>query len=61
METVTLNQLRINPELIGILQARARRARAQAIHNAVLQLATAIRDRLARRGSLHLPFRAHWG
>jgi hypothetical protein len=68
METVTLNELRINPELIGILHVRARRARAQAIHNGVLQLATAIGDWLVGRGPLRLPrsaprqpLRAHWG
>lgn len=60
METPTLEQLR-NPDLVGILHARARRARAQALHNGVLRLAAAIRNRFARRSAIRLPFGARWG
>lgn len=61
MEPLTPQQLQINPDLIGILHARARRARAQALHNGVLRLAAMIRDRLAGRRPTRLPFGIHWG
>lgn len=61
MEPLSVNDLRLSPDLVAILHARARRARAQAIHNGVLQLVAAIRDRFAGRGSLRLPFGVHWG
>lgn len=61
MEPLTVNDLRLSPDLVAILHARARRARAQAIHDGVLQLAAAIRERLAGRASIRLPFGVHWG
>jgi hypothetical protein len=61
MEPLSPVDLRLDPNLVGILQARARRARAQALHNGVLRLAAAIRDRFAGRNATRLPLRAHWG
>lgn len=61
MAALNCNDLRLNPDLVGILHARARRARAQAIHNGVLRLAAALRDRFSSRGAIRLPFGTHWG
>jgi hypothetical protein len=61
MAPLTYQQLQAHPELVDILHTRARRARAQALHDGVLWLAAAIKQRLSGRGSPRLPFRAHWG
>ena len=46
MKTVTLEAIRINPELLGILEARARRARAQAVGNLIVRLIQRLTPRL---------------
>ena len=50
---------RLNPETAGLLQARARRARAQAIHNLVVRFLQWLADRVGSKGG-H-PFSVRWG
>ena len=45
--TPTLEELRIHPEILEVMIARARRARSQAIGNAFLTLLAGIRNRLS--------------
>jgi hypothetical protein len=61
METLDLNAYRLNPDLAGILHLRARRARAQAVHNGMLGLLRAIKQRVAAHGVPRLPLAARWG
>ena len=56
MENITIKSVRINPEILGVLEARARRARAQAVHSLIARLF----ERLTPRGSGH-PFGIRWG
>ena len=49
-------EVRINPEVVAVLQARARRARAQAVHNVVIRLVQKLTPRL----DLKL-WGTHWG
>ncbi len=49
MEKLTLETLRIHPEALAVLQARARRARAEAVHALVVRLIDALAPRLAVR------------
>lgn len=46
MKTPTVEAIRINPELLGVLQARARRARAEAVNNLVVRLVQRLTPRL---------------
>ena len=46
MKTVTLEAIRINPELLAVLEARARRARAQAVGNLIARLIHRLTPRL---------------
>jgi hypothetical protein len=48
--------IRIDPEVVAVLQARARRARSEAVHNLILSLI----DRLTPRPAFR-PWGAHWG
>lgn len=53
MKTVpTLEELRINPELLGVMIARARRARSQAVGNAFVALLAGARKRLSPKPGL---------
>ena len=56
MKTITIQSVRIHPEILGVLEARARRARAQAVHSLIARLF----ERLTPRGSGH-PFGTRWG
>ena len=56
MKTLTLEAIRINPDLLGALEARARRARAEAVNNLFVRLL----QRLTPRADLR-PWGAHWG
>ena len=56
MKTITIQSVRINPEILGVLEARARRARAQTVHSLIVRLI----ERLTPRGSGH-PFGTRWG
>ena len=47
--TPTLDELQANPEILGVMIARARRARSQAIGNAFLGLFAGARKRLMPR------------
>jgi hypothetical protein len=50
--TPTLEELRLDPEILGVMIARARRARSQAIGNAFLALLTGARKRLSPKPGL---------
>lgn len=52
MTTPTLEQIRVNPEVLGVLQARARRARAEAMGNLIVALIEGLRQRLERKPGL---------
>ncbi len=56
MKTPTIEALRVNPELLGVLQARARRARAEAVHSLIVRLVLRLAPRLEPRG-----WGVHWG
>lgn len=56
MKTVTIEAIRINPDLLGVLQARARRARAEAVHSLLARLIHRFTPRVDLR-----PWGAHWG
>ena len=56
MKTITIQSVRINPEILGVLEARARRARAQAVHSLVVRLI----EWLTPRGGGH-PSGFRWG
>ena len=49
MTTPTLEEIRINPEVLGVLQARARRARAEAMGNLIVALFEGLRRRVAAK------------
>ena len=54
MKPVTIEAIRIDPEILGVLQARARRARAQAVHNRIVRLIHWLKPRIpARRWGIH--------
>lgn len=52
MTTPTIEEIRINPEVLGLLEARARRARAEAIGNLIVALFEGLRQRLAHKPGL---------
>lgn len=52
MTTPTIEEIRINPEALGVLQARARRARAEAMGNLIVALIEGIRQRFALKPGL---------
>lgn len=52
MTTPTLEQIRINPEVLGVLQARARRARAEAMGNLIVALIEGLHRRIAAKPGL---------
>ena len=46
MKTVTIEAIRIDPDLLGVLEARARRARAEAVGNLIVRLIHRLAARL---------------
>lgn len=46
MKKLTLESIRIDPETLAVLQARARRARAEAVHALIVRLIDALTPRL---------------
>ncbi len=52
MMTPTLEDIRVNPEVLGVLQARARRARAEAMGNLIVSLIEGLRQRFAAKPGL---------
>lgn len=52
MTTPTLEEIRINPEVLGVLEARARRARAEAMGNLIVALIEGLRQRLTPKPGL---------
>jgi hypothetical protein len=52
MTTPTLEDIRINPEVLGVLEARARRARAEAVGNLIVALIEGLRQRLEHKPGL---------
>lgn len=52
MTTPTLEEIRVNPEVLGVLEARARRARAEAVGNLILALIGTLRQRLEHKPGL---------
>jgi len=49
MNPLTLEALRVDPELGAVMAARARRARAQVVHSPILRLIARTRDAARRR------------
>ena len=56
MKPITIENLRVNPEMLAVLHARAHRARAQAVGNLVVKLIHKLTPRIDLR-----PWGAHWG
>ncbi|HEX2651721.1 MAG TPA: hypothetical protein VHN19_17465 [Burkholderiales bacterium] len=56
MKANTSQPIRIDPEVVAVLQARARRARSQAMHNLIGQLIHKLTPRLSLRR-----LGEHWG
>lgn len=56
MKANTSQPVRIDPEVVAILQARARRARSQAMHSLIVQLIHKLTPRLSLRR-----LGEHWG
>lgn len=52
MTTPTLEDIRVNPEVLGVLEARARRARAEAVGNLIVALIGNLRRRLEHKPGL---------
>ncbi len=52
MTTPTIEEIRVNPEVLGVLEARARRARAEAIGNLIVALIEGLRQRLEHKPGL---------
>lgn len=52
MTTPTIEEIRVNPEVLGLLEARARRARAEAIGNLIVALIEDLRQRLEHKPGL---------
>ncbi len=52
MTTPTLNDIRLNPVLLGVLESRARHARSEAVNNLIVALIEDIRLRLAHKPGL---------
>jgi hypothetical protein len=52
MKTPTLEELRVNPEILGLMIARAHRARSQAVGNAFVALLSGIKKRLTPKAGL---------
>lgn len=48
----SLDDIRINPDLMHVLEVRARRARSQAMGNLIVALIEGIRQRLAHKPGL---------
>jgi hypothetical protein len=60
MEPLSTNELRIHPEMLHVLHARARRARAEAMYNVFARLLARISKR--EPGKQGGAFgRLHWG
>ena len=59
MKTVTSKGFRLNPDTVGILQARARRARSQAMHNLAVRFISWLAARF--NGDARHPFGIRWG
>ena len=60
VKPITIQSVRINPEILGVLEARAKRARAQAVHSLIVRLI----ERFSSRGSGHAsgnPLGIRWG
>lgn len=58
MATPTIKEIRVNPEVLGVLEARARRARAEAMGNLIVALFEGLRQRLEHKPGLgHLTAR----
>ena len=56
MNTNANSPVRIDPEVVALLRARARKARSQAMANLVVRLINKLTPRLGFR-----PWGAHWG
>ena len=56
MKATNIEAIRIDPEVVGVLQARARKARAEAVHNLVIRLI----HKLTPRFDLRF-LGTHWG
>jgi len=52
MTTPTIEDIRINPDLLGVMEVRARRARAEAMGNLIVALIGNLRQRLEHRPGL---------
>lgn len=52
MTTPTIEEIRVHPEVLGVLEARARRARAEAIGNLIVALIGNVRKRLEHKPGL---------
>lgn len=52
MTTPTIEEIRVNPEVLGVLEARARRARAEAVGNLIVALIEGLRQRLEHKPGL---------
>ena len=50
MNPITIDAIRVNPEIIAVLHARARRARAQAVNNLFIRLINRLTPRIDLRG-----------
>ena len=59
MKTVAIEAIRLNPDTVGILQARARRARSQAMHNLAVRFINWLAARF--NGNSGHPFGIRWG
>ena len=56
MKSITIEAVRVNPEIIAVLHARARRARAEAVNNLFVRLINRLTARLDLRA-----WGTHWG
>ena len=56
MKPVTMKAIRIHPEMLAVIEARARRARAEAVHSLIVRLI----ERLTPRAGGQ-PFGIRWG
>lgn len=56
MTPLTVEAIRINPDLLGAIEARARRARAEAVHALITRFFTSLKAQLDAR-----PRDVRWG
>lgn len=56
MTNLTIEAIRANPEVVAVLHARARQARAQAVHGLLARLIHRLTPRIDLRAA-----RLHWG